>query len=78
MREPQSKWPTCVRIVVVPHHQRMQQHADLARFCRRTPIPLALLTSRAGATPANAGSIHYAQAAIGFSALIVREQLLVR
>jgi hypothetical protein len=27
-----------------PDHKRMQQHADLARLCRRTPIPLALLT----------------------------------
>ena len=27
-----------------PDAERMQEHANLARLCRRTPIPLALLT----------------------------------
>ncbi len=59
------------------HLERMQQHTDLARLCRRTAIPLTLLAQRTGTTTANAGAIHHAQAAIGFSALLMREQLLV-
>src|SRR5437868_2137029 len=54
----------------------MQQHTDLARLCRRTAIPLTLLAQRTGTTTVNAGNIHHAQAAIGFSALLMREQLL--
>jgi len=54
----------------------MQQHADLARLCCGVAIPLALLAQRTGTTTANAGSIHHAQAPIGFSALFMRDQLL--
>src|SRR5436305_9671757 len=58
------------------HLERMQQHADLARLCRRTAIPLTLLAQRTGTATANAGAIDHAQAAVGFSALLMREQLL--
>src|SRR2546430_190903 len=54
----------------------MQQHTDLARLCRRTAIPLTLLAQRTGTTTVNAGAIHHAQAAIGFSTVFMREQLL--
>ena len=57
--------------------QRMQQHAHLARLLSCAPLPLALLTQRTGTTTADAGTIHDAQAAIGFSALFMREKLLV-
>src|SRR5712692_11176222 len=50
-----------------PDDERMQQHADLARFGGRAPIPLTLLAQRTGATTANAGCIHHAQATIGGS-----------
>ena len=59
------------------HLERMQQHTDLTRLCRRTAIPLTLLAQGTGTTTAHAGAIHHAQAAIGFSALLMREQLLV-
>ena len=59
------------------HLERMQQHAHLAWLCRRTAIPLTLLAQGTGTTTANAGAIHHAQTAIGFSALLMREQLLV-
>src|SRR5690349_10937610 len=55
----------------------MQQHADLARLCSNAAIPLALLAQRTGTTTANTGTIHHTQAPIGFSALFMREQLLV-
>ena len=58
------------------HLERMQQDADLARLGRRTAMPLTLLAQGTGTTTANAGAIHHAQAAIGFSALLMREQLL--
>ena len=54
----------------------MQQPTSLARLCRRTAIPLTLLAQRTGTTTVNAGAIHHAQAAIGFSAVFMREQLL--
>ena len=57
--------------------ERMQQHAHLARHGSRATIPLALLAQRTGTTTADAGSIHDTQAAIGFSALLMRDQLLV-
>jgi hypothetical protein len=57
--------------------ERMQQDADLARLCRRTAIPLTLLAQPTGTATANAGTIHDAQAAIGFSAVFMRDQLLV-
>ena len=56
--------------------ERMQEHADLARLRISAAIPLALLAQRTGTTPADAGSIHDAQASIGFSALLMRDQLL--
>jgi hypothetical protein len=58
------------------HLERMQQHADLAWFCRRTAIPLTRLSQRTSTTTAKAGAIDHAQAAIGFCALLMREQLL--
>lgn len=57
--------------------ERMQQHADLAWLFGGAALPLALLAERAGTTTANAGSIHHTQACIGFSTLLMRDQLLV-
>ena len=57
--------------------QWMQQHTDLARLLGGAALPLALLAQWTGTTTAHAGSVHHAQAAIGFSALLMREQLLV-
>jgi hypothetical protein len=54
--------------------QRMEEHADLARLLCGMSLPLTLLAQRTGPTPADAGSIHHAQAAIGFSALLMRDQ----
>jgi hypothetical protein len=62
---------------LTPDAERMQQHTHLARLCGGSPIPLALLTQRAGTATAHAGAIHHAQASIGFSALLMRGQLLV-
>ncbi len=59
------------------HLQRMQQHADLTRLCCGRAIPLTLLAPRTGTATANAGGIHHTQAAIGFSALLMRDQRLV-
>jgi hypothetical protein len=59
------------------HRERMQQHAHLARLCRRAAIPLTLLTQRTGTATANAGAIHHSQAAISFSAVFMWEQLLL-
>ena len=61
----------------IPNDKRMEQDAHLARLARFAPLPLALLAQRAGAATANAGSIHHAQASISFSAVFVRNQLLV-
>ncbi len=57
--------------------QWVQQHADLARLLGGAALPLALLAQRTGTTTADAGSIHDAQASIGFSALLMRDQLLI-
>jgi hypothetical protein len=46
--------------------KRMEEHADLARFRGGAAVPLTLLAQRAGTTTANVGSVHDAQAAIGF------------
>src|SRR4051794_26627736 len=54
----------------------MQQYAHLARLSGGGAIPLTLLTQRTGAATANAGRIHDAQTAIGFSAALVRYQRL--
>ncbi len=56
--------------------QWMQQHAHLARLSSSVPLPLTLLPQRTGATTADAGRIHYAQAPIGFSASLVRHKRL--
>ena len=61
----------------IPNDKRMEQDAHLARLARFAPLPLALLAQRAGAATANAGGIHHAQASISFSAVFVRNQLLV-
>jgi hypothetical protein len=60
----------------ISDRERMQEDTHLARLGRGVAIPLTLLAQRTGAATANAGSIHHAQAAIGFSALLMREQLL--
>jgi len=60
-----------------PHGEGMQQHADLAWFLGGSALPLALRAQRTGAATADAGPIHDAQAAIGFSPLFMREKLLV-
>lgn len=52
----------------------MQQHAHLARLCRRSAIPLTLVAQRTRTTTANAGSIHNTQTAIDLSALLMRDQ----
>jgi hypothetical protein len=54
----------------------MQQHAHLARLCRRSTIPLTLFAEWTGPTTPNAGTIHDAQAAIGFSTLFLGHKLL--
>jgi hypothetical protein len=61
----------------IPHSQRMQQNTDLARLLGGLALPLALLAQRTRTTPADAGFIHHAQAAIGFSALLMDTKLLV-
>ena len=57
--------------------ERMQQDADLARLLRSAALPLTLLAQRTGTTTADAGSVDDAQAPVGFSALLMWEQLLV-
>ncbi len=57
--------------------KRVQQDADLARLCGGAAIPLTLLTERTGAATKDASSVHHTQAAVGFSALLMRDQLLV-
>jgi hypothetical protein len=62
------------------HPQRQADGAGRSRglrLARFAPLPLALLAQRAGAATANAGGIHHAQASISFSAVFVRNQLLV-
>ena len=61
----------------IPDGQWMQQHADLAWFPGGAALPLALRAQRTGAATADAGPIHDAQASISFSALFMREKLLV-
>lgn len=57
--------------------ERMQQHADLAWLFGGAAVPLTLLAQGAGATLANAGSIHDTQAPIGFSALLMWDEFLL-
>jgi hypothetical protein len=59
---------------LTPNCERMQQDAHLARLVRVVALPLTLLAERAGTTTANAGRIHHAQTAIGFSALLLSSQ----
>src|SRR2546421_4659236 len=54
----------------------MQQDAHLTWFRGGPTLPLALLAQRTGTTTADAGSIHDARASIGFSALLMWDQLL--
>src|SRR5215471_19137440 len=55
----------------------MQEDAHLTRLCCGIPIPLTLLAQRAGTTTTVTSPEHDAQTAIGFSALLMRDQLLV-
>jgi hypothetical protein len=57
--------------------ERMQQDAHLARLRGCATLPLTLFAQWAGTTTADTGSIHDAQASIAFSALFMRDQLLV-
>jgi hypothetical protein len=81
--QPHAGTPMCSAAPIAPeergrtHLERMQQHAHLARLSCRAAIPLTLLAQLAGTTAADAGAIHHAQAAIGFAALLMREQGLV-
>ena len=61
---------------LTPRRERVQENAHLARFARGVPIPLTLLSFRTRATTADAGGVHDAQAAIGFSALLLDTKLL--
>ncbi len=58
------------------HCQGMKQDAHLAWFACRAAVPLALLTCGTRAASANAGPIHDAQAAIGFSAMLMRQECI--
>src|SRR5690348_9625588 len=55
----------------------MQQDAHLARLRCGAAIPLTLLAQPTGTTAAKTGPVHDAQAAIGFLAVLMRDQLLV-
>lgn len=57
--------------------ERVEQHTHLASFARGLAIPLTLLAQRTRTTTVDAGSIDHPQASIGFSALLMRDQLLV-
>ena len=61
----------------IPHSQWMQQNTDLTWLLGGLALPLALLTERTGTTTVDAGSVHYTQASIGFSAVLMRGQLLI-
>lgn len=55
-------------------NERMQEYAHLAWLRGLAAIPLTLLAQRARAATANAGSIHDAQASIGFSTPLLGDQ----
>jgi hypothetical protein len=59
------------------HRERMQEHADLARLQRSAPVPLTRLAQGKGTATVEAGSLPHTQAPLGFSALFLRDQLLV-
>ena len=56
------------------NHERMQQHADLARLFGGTALPLALLAQRTRAATPNAGPIDHPQTSIGFQAALMDDQ----
>jgi hypothetical protein len=56
--------------------KRVEQHTHLTRFPSGFAIPLTLLTQRTGAATVDTGGIHHAQASIGFSATLVRDERL--
>lgn len=60
-----------------PHSEWVQENTHLARFARFVTIPLTLRTFRARATAADAGGVHDAQAAVGFSALLLDMKHLI-
>lgn len=68
---------------VLPEERRscdregMQQDTDLPWLCSGSAIPLALLAQGTGTTTPNTGTIDHAQAAIGFSTVFMRGQLLL-
>lgn len=57
--------------------KRVEQHADLARLCGGAAIPLALFTQWTGAATLDASTRDHAQASLGFSAVLMWDQLLV-
>src|SRR6266536_2987838 len=60
-------------------HERVEQHADLARLFGGTALPLTLLAERTGAATADAGRIHHPRASIGFpTPLVDRERMPYR
>jgi hypothetical protein len=59
------------------NNEGMQEYTDLTRLPGGAALPLALLAQRTGTTTADAGSIHDAQAPIGFSALLLDTKHLV-
>jgi integrase len=61
----------------VANDKRVEQHTHLARFTSGFAIPLTLLAQGTGTTTADTGPIHDAQAPVDFSALLMREKLLV-
>src|SRR5579884_3082760 len=61
-----------------PYPLRMQQHTDLARFCRGMSLPLALCAQWTRTASANAGRIHQAQTAIGFLTPLLEARRLPR
>ena len=81
--ELQTGAPVCSPAPIAPEQractclQRMEQHTDLAWLCSGVALPLTLLAQRTRSATANAGSIHHAQAAVGFSTVLMREQHLV-
>jgi hypothetical protein len=79
---PQARTPLRPPAPVAPedrssgHREGRQQHAHLAGPGGGSALPLALLAQHTGAATTDAGRIHHAQAPIGFSAVLVRNQRL--
>jgi hypothetical protein len=55
----------------------MQEHTHLARLRGGAAIPLTLFAQGTGTATADAGPIDDAQGSVSFSALFMRDQLLV-